>query len=552
MAGTAGAKAADAKVRTMTTRGFRVAVVAAFVSVCAVPLFGVSDDAEAIIARHKAFMGWTYGDGTLKSLRETIAFVAPTPKPDASTAPAPKAGAKQPAYGPRRGRTDIIRRGLLFRSTELGYERPLEDDGFTGSLFWRANENGFTVSVRGPGAAMELTADVIEAEAFGDLPAALRPSTTFDGKKASVVRITPTQGVPADLYFDDDGALLGYTLAPDKTDEREIVHFVSYAEFQPHKRYVDAYRYGSSTRTYRVFNFQANASVSDADLHPPAPRATWTFGEPRTVPITIRRGSFFGGAVYVSATINGRLGNFIVDSGSAGILLYDRFARAAGVKDVGRTAVSGVNGESIAASLVEIATLAIGGNTLHDVIASRSPQVVIDGKEDTTTDGLIGFDVLANALVDVDLKSERLTILDPKENQPVIKPGAYAFPVDLSEFEAGVPVKLQDEVLPSVWLDTGNSFFVILPHAAQGTHSGTIVSRFPFFGVDGESQVEADCVRFNQIQVGPYRYEHALSCFAPNEAFGKSGGLIGFDFLKHFNWTFDYPHGQLVLTPNGL
>ena len=30
----------------------------------------------------------------------------------------------------------------------------------------------------------------------------------------------------------------------------------------------------------------------------------------------------------------------------------------------------------------------------------------------------------------------------------------------------------------------------------------------------------------------------------------KKGGLLGIDFLKHFNWTFDYPDGKLILTPN--
>ena len=58
-------------------------------------------------------------------------------------------------------------------------------------------------------------------------------------------------------------------------------------------------------------------------------------------------------------------------------------------------------------------------------------------------------------------------------------------------------------------------------------------------------------MRLNEIQIGPYRYQKALSCFAANDAFGIDGGLLGFDFLRHFNWTFDYPHNRVVLTPNG-
>ncbi len=53
------------------------------------------------------------------------------------------------------------------------------------------------------------------------------------------------------------------------------------------------------------------------------------------------------------------------------------------------------------------------------------------------------------------------------------------------------------------------------------------------------------------MKVGPYRYTLALTCFASASVFGETGGLIGFDFMRHFNWTFDYPEAKLVLTPNG-
>lgn len=535
----------------MQTGVFRTAFISACVSVCAVSLLGVGDDTAALLAKHKAFMGWAYGDGSLGSLRETLVLPAASPKPDSTPAAAPKPGRSPDPLGPRAGRMTIARRQLLYRETAWAYERPIRDEGFTGSLVWVASENGFTERMRGHGAAMSLTTDIIDAEAFGEVPAALRSPVTFDGKKASVVRITPNQGVAADLFFGDDGALLGYTLDPDDPDERQTVHFVAYGEFQAHKRYVKALRFGDSARTYEVTDFQPNANVSEADLHPPASRATWTFGEPHSVPVTIRRSTYVGSAVFVDLSVNGHVGHFLVDSGAGGTILSDHFAQIAGVTEVGRSAFSGVNGGVIAATTVKIDTIKIGGNTLHDLIAERAPPVAAGQREDTTTDGIIGFDLFADALVDVNLGSRTLTVLDPKENQPVVKPGAYAFQLDLSDFHAGVPLKLQDEVLPSVWLDTGNAFFVVLPHAIESRHVATVTDRTFFYGVDGQGQYPANCVRFNEIQIGPYRYQHALSCFAPNEAFGKSRGLIGFDFLKHSNWTFDYPHGQLVLTPNG-
>jgi hypothetical protein len=525
----------------MTNGVFRIAAISAFFLVSAVPLLGVSDDAATTLARHRAYVGWSNGDGTLKSLRETIAPAAEEPRLGSTPAP----------YGPLDEQATVVRRELLYRANGSEYGRSSGDGGFTGSVFWRADDNGFTVTRRGHDAAEALTTDLIDGEAFDNVTASLRPPQTFDDTAATVIRIVPKVGVPADLFFRQDGALLGYTLEPDDPAQDGTVHFTAYREFAPNKRYVSAYRYGKSRRTYHVTRFEANATVTDADLHPPAPRATWTFGEPHTVPITIRRGTWAGRSVFVDVSVNGHVGHFLFDSGSGGTLLTDRFARIAAVKDVGESGFSGVNGRTMSATRSLIATLAIGGSTLHDVLADRAGPPDPSQIEDKTIDGIIGFDVLAAAVVDVDLATEKLTVLDPKETEAAVTPGAYAFPVDLSEFHAGVSVKVKNDVLTRVWIDTGDDFFVILPHELERRDAVMITNRMWFGGVDGTAQEPADCARLNEIQVGPFRYQNALSCFAVNDAFGKDGGLVGFDFLRHFNWTFDYPRNRLVLTPNG-
>jgi len=514
-------------------------------------------DGSALIAQHKAYAGWAYGDGTLKSARVTTEAQASSP------APSPKPGATPDPLGEPGATSVVLRRELLYRSTENAYGLDASSDGFTGSVFWRANVNGNTVTRRGRDARTALTEDIIAAEALAEVPSTQRSDATFDGKSAAVLRAEPKTGVPADLYFDRaSGALLGYVMQPDVPLERYTVHVVAYAEFAPGKRYVSEVRYGDSKRIHRVTKFEPNVPVSDADLHPPTPRPTWTFGEPRSVPIEVvehaglytRSGAR---AVHVAVTVNGHLGHFLFDSGSSGILMLGAFATTVHATNIGHTAYRGVNGGDVSANLARVDTLTIGGNTLKNVIVQSNTK-------DTggTIDGLIGYDVLAGAVVEVDLVKQRLTIADPAGYEPPIKQGAYAFPVDLSEFLSGVPVKVNDKVLPSVWLDTGDDFFVILPHelernmialASTINIGGAEYDRKAYFGgVDGSAAEPANCVRLNEINIGPYRYQKALSCFAPNDAFGLDGGLIGFDFLRHFNWTFDYPHGRVVLTPNGL
>ena len=512
-------------------------------------------DGSALIARHKAYVGWAYGDGTLKSLRETVEAAAPSP------ASSPKPGTTPDPLGERGAKSVLVRRELLYRSTSTAYGLEVRSVGFTGSVFWRANVNGNTVTRRGRDARTALTDDLIDAEALAEVPSATRPDAAFDGKTAAVLRLEPKTGVPADLYFGrETGALLGYVVQPDVPLERYTVHIVSYAEFAPGKRYVSAYRFGESERIYRVTAFEANAAVSDADLHPPAARSAWTFGEPRTVPANVvsEEGAFVRGgrSVRVTVTVNGHPGHFLFDSGAGSVLVFDPFAKTAGLKDLGRTAYSGVNGGVVAATFVRADTLSIGGSTLHDVIVERGAKSFGD------VDGIIGFDVLAGAVLEVDLKANRLTVTDPSGFEVEPKQGAYAFAVDLSDFHAGVPMKIKNDILPSVWLDTGDDYFVILPHELEKRTialndtlriGGYEFDKTVFFGgVDGGAAEPAKCVRLNEVQVGPYRYQKAVSCFAPNDAFGVDGGLIGFDFLRHFNWTFDYPHGRVVLTPNGL
>ena len=527
----------------MTHRVFftvAAAVFAAALSLHATPPAAAAD-AAAILAKHKAYMGWAYGDGTLKSARSTIEVERPSPKPDATPDPLGESNAK----------TVEVRRELLYRASTAAYGIEVRSEGFTGSTFWRANVNGNTVTRRGRDAWQALTEDVIEAEALAEVPSSARPDAQFDGKTASVLRLEPKTGVPADLFFDRDGALLGYTVQPDIPLERYTIHIAAYAEFAPGKRYASVMRAGP---TYRVTRFEPNVPVSDADLHPPAARATWTFGEPSNIPIAILHATGGGRAVNIEASVNGHVGHFLLDSGASTILLYEPFAKSAGISDLGRTGYVGVNGRGVRATFARVDTLAIGGSTLHNVVVTHSAR-------GGGIDGIIGYDVLAGAIVDVDLQTDRLTIADPAGFEARVKQGAYAFPVDLSDFHAGVPVKIKDTVLPSVWLDTGDDFFVMLPHelerhtvALTGSVSiggVELETNMYFGGVDGSSSEPARCVHFNEIQVGPYRYQKALSCFVQNDAFGLDGGLIGFDFLRHFNWTFDYPHGRVVLTPNG-
>jgi hypothetical protein len=55
------------------------------------------------------------------------------------------------------------------------------------------------------------------------------------------------------------------------------------------------------------------------------------------------------------------------------------------------------------------------------------------------------------------------------------------------------------------------------------------------------------CSSLESLAIGPITYSEQEACGA---ALGSNDMLIGFDFLKRFDFVFDYPHGRIFLTPN--
>ena len=239
--------------------------------------------------------------------------------------------------------------------------------------------------------------------------------------------------------------------------------------------------------------------------------------------------------------------------------MYRPYADKLNVTKLGPPGFTGVNGDGIAAQFTRLNDpIVVGKNTLSTVIVTMA-----DGGFAGGVDGILGYDFLAGALVDVDTANATIRILDPSAMEPVVAQGAYAFTVNLTSRQPEIALKASGVPTRAIF-DTGDDYLAVLSDDLQ--RSGRIVAlndqiklgggqtidyQIGFFGVDGPANVPARCSRLSQLDVGPYKYINVETCFASANVFGRDGGLIGFDFLKHFNWTFDYPESKLVLTPNG-
>jgi hypothetical protein len=499
---------------------YRIAAVAALFLPFALPLPATADDAAALIAKHRAYVGWYAGDGVVKTLRETGDVTR-----DGKTV----------------GRTSELRYGIAYRDTYVSDEDIHYDAGFTGTVSWTSNENGFTVRSIGEVARALFDTDALFAETTST--AAFTPSflrtQKVDGVDCAVVRLTSQVGFPLDVYVEPaTGAYLRAVVDPDGKYE-ESFDGLAYVEAGG-KRFLSAWHYGNSKARYAYTTVEPNAPIAPDDLRPPKQTASWTFGD---APAAIEYVEQPYPRMYVELVVNGVKGKFILDTGAGGTAVIDSFARRVAADRLGTTSISGIGGSG-KANLFRVNTIGVGGSTLHDVIVSSG----LDEEAFTSVGavGLIGFDLLAGVVADLNFDTKSLRLMDPAVVAPDGKAGMVVH-VDLSDYHIRTPMRIDNRIDVIATLDSGNPSHVIF--------SRDLIDRdhLPFTvkyldrvaGVAG-SEVER-CGQLGSLSLGPIRYETPQAC--TSGSFDRNEILVGLDFMHAFNYVFDYPDGIIVMVP---
>ncbi|MGH7684175.1 MAG: hypothetical protein ACREMT_07520, partial [Vulcanimicrobiaceae bacterium] len=150
-----------------------------------------ADDAQSLLAKNKAFAGWTFGDPSMDGLRLTGNV----------------------------GKRQILdlRRGAIWHATYTDDKLGVSNDiGYTGKLFWSTNQNGFTVPVLADGVRYELAFQILMNQGIPLLPGTLRGKATVDGVQTQIVRVEEKDAFPIDAYLDpQSGKLLRAVIDPD-------------------------------------------------------------------------------------------------------------------------------------------------------------------------------------------------------------------------------------------------------------------------------------------------------------------------------------------------
>ncbi len=473
---------------------------------------GSANGAQTLLDRNKAFAGWVFGDPAMMSLR-MAGTLGDTQMTD-------------------------LRRGAIWRRTDTNPKSGLTyARGFTGRRFWYSNENGFTVPLIGDAAKYQIAYQMVMNQALPLLPGVLHGNATVNGTPTQIVRLTPARADVIDAYIDpSSGRLVRAVIDPDGS--AVTLDILAYADLAG-KKIISKWRSG---KTVGEFTNVESAPISDAEFHPPPAIAYWTFGAPDPIPITVSKDY-----IVVRATVEGVPGNFLLDSGAAEIVLNSDFADRAHLKPIARETAYGFTG-AIHTTLSRVDTFAVGQSVLHDVVVGVGANA--HGRR-SDFDGFIGFDFFAGAIVDVDVARQTLTIFDPVKYEVTARgPEVIA---DLSRGFPEIPATFNGRVRAHVVLDTGNQMAVVANNDLY--RPGKVDMRFEGYaqlsGAGGDSQTPASCGHTDSIEMGPIRYENVPVCFTDLAIAGKDGGVVGFDFLRHFDLTFDYPDSAIYLTPTG-
>ena len=476
------------------------------------------------MAKHKAYVGWQAGDGAIASLRESGTITLD---------------------GRVVGTIRALHRGPVFREAwSRGAGRSFED-GFTGRVLWSSNQNGFTVQTVGDAARFAYTERALFGEDLTPLPATVVRTESIDGNPVTWLRIVPEVGVVAELAIDPASGMLKRAVLDPNGKYETRYDVLGYTDVGGGKRVLSSWRYTGGKSVYAYTAVEANKPVTDDELHPPKQTATWTF-DPASGSVPVELTQY---RILLDATVNGMRGKFILDTGASGIAFTDTFARRAGAKRLGQNEISGIGGDAMA-NLYKVDTIAFGPSVLHDVVIFTG----LDerGSSENEIAGLIGFDLLAGAIVELNLDAKTLRIMDPAKVQPDTTRGLVVR-VDLNDGTPHVAMTVGGRVPVLATLDSGNPMHVLFSQTlvtrdrVSFFSDPTSLASLPvqIYGVNGNETV--NCGRLQSLELGPVVYRPVPACASPSMS--HNDVLVGLDFIRAFNVVFDYPEGYLLMTP---
>lgn len=286
------------------------------------------------------------------------------------------------------------------------------------------------------------------------------------------------------------------------------------------------------------------SGVSSIDLHATFSETATNDVSPITIPVTIGNQRIY----------------FLLDTGSAGFLIDQNVAASLGLERVGSSSTVGAARTNVGEVLIP--AMDVGGVRMDNIFADTLP--FGSGRTPQDPAGLIGFDFLAELIVNVDYANHHVTVSDPRTFVPPAGPHVNAIPIRLGDRVPVISMNVGGATAERMVVDTGSYDSLLLfgyftrRHAAvlRERPSADILQsidptpRFGFTeGIGGEAAIHHTTVPF--IHLGHYSFRDVTV----DVINGRRGfpwnfdGLLGRQVLHVFDLVFDYEDGVIYLWP---
>ncbi|HYY56287.1 MAG TPA: retroviral-like aspartic protease family protein [Pyrinomonadaceae bacterium] len=243
---------------------------------------------------------------------------------------------------------------------------------------------------------------------------------------------------------------------------------------------------------------------------------------------------------------------FILDTGAGICLLSSELAAHLDVKAT-ETKEGHVAGGRADVAIGSVESLAIGAARLPDVPVAVMDLLDVGTAVGAKIDGNIGFTYLKNFRITIDYQRRVLRLAEGRHE---IVGSTVLKEIDFRLAAPSKPLVLVRAVVNGQGsyefaLDTGASMTIISPRMAAGL--GIKGVPIPAITTGGGHRAEASVGNLESIAVGGSRLENFQVLIADifsmlNQVTGASlDGIIGYNFLKEFVVTIDYPNQVLQL-----
>jgi hypothetical protein len=376
----------------------------------------------------------------------------------------------------------------------------------------------------------------------------------FDGRQCHKLVFAPPDGDRTELFIDNQDYLVAGTYL--KVQGLPIK--VTYSDW----RRVEGVKFPFRTvqdmgnpllmTVIEVTGLEMNTDIPDAVFIPPTTAtADHVFEDDDLMTDAPLRRSIHH--IYVPLKINGQGPfMFLLDSGAGMTIVGRRIADSLGLKDIGNMPAAGVGGIEVA-NFCRIDSLRVGELTMFDLTGGVLDLSFFNTIALIPLDGILGYDLFAQLIVEIDYEDKELKIYDPRSDK--FKGGEDTLDIRVESNHPIVTSTINDSINGQFRMDTGSHNFLDLNTPLVRKYKllenvNEKLGEMPLLGIGGSSK--STLAYLNSFSMGDYRLTKVLTGFnvADSGIFSAENvdGNIGGGILSMFKIAFDYPEQKVYLT----